>query len=147
MAIDCKSCSTDKPKSITAKTSLLSALLVVIIPKCSICVMAYSSAIALCGGQSFYHQQNNWVSYIPIFLSALISILIIKNWKGQRSLFALTLSLIGLSMVVLSHQLVISPTFYNIGSALLFISVWFNSNLTHTLQLIGQKIFKRELHA
>ncbi len=144
MAIDCKSCSTEKPTITNIKTSLLSALLVVIIPKCSICVMAYSSAIALCGGESFYHQSNNWVSYIPLFLSALIVTLIVKNWRGTRSILALTLALSGLLMIVGSHQLIIASHYYEIGSVLLFISVWFNSNLLHTIQLIQRRFRKEE---
>ena len=147
MSIDCKACESPTKKKATSGTSLLSALLVVIIPKCSICVMAYSSAIALCGGEAFYHAENNWVSYIPIALSMLIVGLIIKNWRGNRSTYALILSIIGLAMIILSHQLIIDSTYYNIGSALLFVAVWFNSNLLHTIQLFRSKMTSKEIHA
>lgn len=147
MANDCRSCTTEKPDKVNIRTSFLSALLVVILPKCSICVMAFSSAIALCGGDAIYHQSNNWVSYIPIGLSALICGLIIKNWRGVRSYYAIALAWIGLTMVISSHQLLIDPSFYNIGSGLLFIAVWFNSNLLHTIQLFRSKINKKEIHA
>lgn len=148
MAIDCNVCNTTNAKGLDKKASFFSVLLVILIPKCSICVMAYSSAIAVCGGESLYMNSNNWVSFIPLLLSGLIIALIIKNWKGSKSIFAIVLGLIGFSMVLLSHQLILSSVFYDLGSIFLLLSVGLNSNLPHVLAFLQSRIRKeRKVHA
>ena len=144
MANDCKSCSTNNTHRRDAHSkSFISAFLILILPKCSICVMAYSSAIALCGGDFFYHQSNNWVSYIPLFLAVSICLMILGNWRGQRSYFALLLAISGTVLIVLAHQLILTSIFYDIGTALLFLGIWFNSNLLHVIQWL-REYFKNE---
>ena len=71
----CTSCKTTEKPKVIERSSWLSAFLVIIIPKCPFCVMAYTSAITMCGGTDMYFAENNWVSYIPILLGAIIILL------------------------------------------------------------------------
>ena len=118
----CNQCVPQDKKKIVESSSFLSALFVIIIPKCPICVMAYTSAITICGGENMYLSQNNWISYIPIFLSVMILGMILWNRRGVRTWMALITALVGSGMIILAHQLIIEPNFYNYGSILLFLA-------------------------
>ena len=85
----------------------------IVLPKCPFCVMAYSSAITMCGGPSMYLSGNNWVSYIPLLLGVVIISMILLNRRGIRTYYALLIGAIGFLMILLTHQLVIESVFYN----------------------------------
>lgn len=122
------------------KTSFLSALLVIIIPKCPFCIMAYSSAITVCGGQDMYLHSNNWVSYIPIFLALMVNGILLFNYKGRKTVLAIATSLLAFAMILGAHQTIISSEYYNIGSILLLLSIWFNGSFFHFLNTIAKKV-------
>lgn len=140
MQDSCNTCSTNTKSKVANRSSFLSVLFVIILPKCPFCIMAYTSAITMCGGHDMYMATNNWVSYIPIALAVIINGLIIYNWKGSRTSFALFLSLTGLVFVSLAHQLILSSDFYNYGTAFLFVAIWFNSNLVSFINTIIEKL-------
>lgn len=125
----CTSCITDTKKQVSTASSFFSALMVILIPKCHLCVMAYTSAITMCGGPSMYSQSNNWMSYIPLGLGLFIIGVILYNYKGVRSGIAAALAIIGFLFILLTHQLMIDPEFYNWGTGLMFTAIWLNSNM------------------
>lgn len=108
--------------------SYLSTFLVILIPKCPFCIMAYTSAITVCGGQDVYLSQENWVSYIPLLLALLILFLLAFNRKGVRTLYALVIVMTGFIFLVLTHQLILPPSFYNIGAGMLLAGIWVNGS-------------------
>ena len=124
--------------SLFTKSSLLGGLLVVIIPKCPLCIMAYTSAITMCGGDDMVMAHNNWLSYVPLALSALIIGLIAYNRKGTRTWFALAIALVATGLITATHQMWLGAQFYNYGTILLFFAIWLNSNYIHTLRYFRQ---------
>jgi len=110
------------------KISFLSSLMIMILPKCAFCVMAYSSAIAMCGGPDMYLKENNWASYIPLGLSVIIISMLFLNWRGSRTKYALTIAIIGFGFILLTHQLFFDSFYYYIGAGLLFFGIWFNGS-------------------
>ena len=140
MTHDCSKCESKKRISLSTKSSVLGGLLVVLIPKCPLCIMAYTSAISMCGTDAMVTSGNNWLSYVPIALSALIVGLIAFNRKGTRSWFALAIALAATGLILATHQMWLSPDFYNYGTILLFFAIWLNSNYVHTLRFIQQKL-------
>ncbi len=125
------------------KSSWLSALLVIIIPKCPFCVMAYSSAITICGGSDMYFSENNWVSFIPVVMAALIVLFIMLNHRGNRTYYAMTVAFAGFVMVALTHQLVIDPAFYNVGATILFGAIWMNGSFLFFFSTIEGFIMRK----
>lgn len=120
----CNSCSTKKP--IPSNSSWISALLIIILPKCPFCVMAYSSAITMCGTSSLYMTGNNWVSFIPLGLSVMIIFTILFNWRDNRTLWSLIIASVGLALILGAHQLIVPAYAYDWGTGLMFMAIFYN---------------------
>lgn len=125
----CSSCHSATKNKLGTSSSFLSGILVILIPKCHLCVMAYTSAVTMCGGPSMYMQSNNWMSYIPLVMGLFIIGVIQWNYKGIRSAYATGIAVVGFLLILLTHQLIIAPEFYHWGTALMFIAIWLNSNM------------------
>lgn len=129
MPSHCKKCNTTRKVYTFRNSSFFSAILIILIPKCPLCIMAYSSAITICGGQDIYMSSNNWVSYIPLVLAVAVIFMIAFNQKGLRTWLAITFALISTLLIVFSHQLMIPSGFYNVGGVGLLMAIWINGNL------------------
>lgn len=125
----CNKCNSRAPARKTTSLSIWSTLLIVLLPKCPLCVMAYSSALTICGGESIYMQSNNWLSFFPIALALVIVGLIARNYRGGRTLVALGLAGLGSVAILLVHQLILPPLFYDLSAALLFLAIWLNGSM------------------
>ena len=145
MAGSCSSCVKDSAPKAVHRTSLISTLLVIIIPKCPLCIMAYTSAVTMCGGPDMYFAENNWVSYIPILLSFLVSAMILFNRKGLITLAALSVALAGTALVILTHQLVLAPGWYHAGTVLLILAIWMNGSFRSFTNAIWKLIKRLEV--
>jgi len=128
MRTDCKKCYSFRRLSAYRGTSYISTLLIILIPKCPFCIMAYTSAITMCGAQDLYLNSNNWVSYIPLLLSGVIITMIMLNNRGVRTIFSGVIAFVGFLMILFTHQLFLPANFYNWGTILLVVAIWTNSN-------------------
>ena len=138
---NCSACEVKKEENtLNSSMSIGSFLLMVILPKCPFCIMAYSSAITLCGGQDYYLSQNNWVSYIPSILSLIIIFLIARRNKGIKTYWSLTLATLGFLLIELAHQTYLSQEFYTFGTILSFLAIWLNGSLVAFTKQLGQLI-------
>ncbi len=140
----CTKCKSQSKLNLKLKSSFMSSLLIIVIPKCPFCVMAYSSAVTMCGGKSLYMSQNNWISYIPLILSAVILYILVRNYRGQRTLAALVLAAFGSAMLIAVHQLAISSSFYNLGAALIIFAIWLNGSLLSFVSNLKNRIESRK---
>lgn len=124
-------CNGQKEASKYKHTSLFSLLLIIILPNCPFCIMAYTSAITMCGGPDIYLAENNWASVVPIILSVLIIGMIALNSRGQRTYVAMLLAILGSLLILGVHQLYLEESFYYIGTFLLFFGIWVNSSFIY----------------
>ena len=140
MPSTCKNCNTNRKVYTFRNSSFFSAILIILIPKCPFCIMAYSSAITICGGQDIYMNSNNWVSFIPLVLSVVVLGMIFLNQRGIKTWIALSIALLSATLIVLSHQLIVPSTFYNVGGIGLLMAAWLNGNLWSFIHQVVQKI-------
>ena len=134
--INCSKCIDILKEHRNIGTSLIGTFFIAIIPKCSFCIMAYSSAIAMCGGSDLYMEDNNLASYIPLILSALVLILIAAKPKGIKTKIALGISIIGSLLILGVHQTWIIPELYYPGNFLIFMGVWVNGSFFNLIKKI-----------
>ncbi len=140
MPSHCKKCNTTRKVYTFRNSSFFSAILIILLPKCPFCIMAYSSAITICGGQDIYLSSNNWISFIPLALAVVVFSMIVLNRKGRRTWIAAIVALISAFLIVLSHQLIISASYYNIGGVGLLIAAWINGNLVAFTHHLARKL-------
>ncbi len=102
--------------------------------------MAYTSALTICGGESMYMAENNWLSYFPIILALITTGLIARNHRGGRTYVALVMATLSTLVIVLVHQLVIPSFYYNVAAAMLFLAIWLNgSMISFVSTFVGMK--------
>ena len=110
--------------------SFLTTLLLIVIPKCPFCVMAYSSSILL-----FFDIKGSaimpYVIHFKPILGALVLLLILFNYKGKKTLIAMGIALIALSFLLLSSY---AGTFifpdWVLYCTFLF-AAWYNGNFQY----------------
>ncbi|MDH3649554.1 MAG: hypothetical protein OEQ53_07715 [Saprospiraceae bacterium] len=113
--------------------SWLPAILLAVLPKCPLCIFSYSSAITLCSGRTLYDSAS--FSGLPIFvcLAALVILTFVINWRGRRTLIALSLAAIGILLLAASIFFQgISASFY-FGVVTLMVGCFANANLMYFL--------------
>jgi len=114
--------------------SLLSSVLIILLPKCSLCVTAYAGAVAMCSGKSLMDKMGSFGHVLSLVLGLVIVISIVSNGRGWRTIMSLALVVIALLLIGLTQAQWIVETFYYVGSLLLFIGIWVNGSLFYILR-------------
>jgi len=109
--------------------SLLSGLGFALVPKCSFCIFAYSSAITMCSGAKLQEDGlfKNELLYINIGLLIFTLGIILINYKGIKTIFS-AIILIAAGSTLLFSNTVSYPFLFYLGSFLLLFSVWVNGS-------------------
>ncbi len=139
----CKCNSPHKVKGRGRPLSALAGLLIVILPKCPFCILAYSSAITLCSGAKVYNHAPNWASWISVGLAALTLFLVLWNYKGRRTIFAAALVLSGAYFIISSELQTGELSAYYLGAALLLGGVWVNGSFRYVLLRWARPLWQR----
>jgi len=121
-----------KMKLSHSKGSWLSLLLIAILPKCPFCVMAYSGAVTLCSGKMYPNAHTESV-YFLLILGLVITVSILLNYRGRRTLVSLSLVLIGVASMMLSQVVWYSEVGYYYSVLLIFIAIWNNGSLHYLI--------------
>lgn len=122
----------------TARTAVkknfpvLSAILLVILPKCPFCIMAYSSTIMLCGNNTVSIYQQHHQSPLTILLTSVCCLVIIAglllNFQGRRTKLALAVSLPGMMVIMSTVVFGGGQYLYYLGVLFIIAAVWLNGN-------------------
>lgn len=140
MARSCTKCTTKDEVPVVQGSSFLSTFLIIIIPKCPFCVLAFSSAISVCGGEMVYMNSNNWASYIPMALSAFTIAMVLLNKNGKRTTASILVAFIGTAMIVGAIELILDSAYYTLGSVLLIMAVWLNGSFLSLISFLKNRV-------
>lgn len=132
-----------KPNKTVGRTSgsvsFLSTLLIILLPKCPLCVTAYMSAILL-----FFDIDNGELA--PILMHAkpvlgiVILIMILINYKGQKTILSATIAGIVTVLIFLNNYFYIAVmTDWILYAAFLF-AIWYNGNFEYFFRFIRSRI-------
>ncbi len=115
------------------RLNMWAGVLIVVLPKCSLCVMAYSSTLIMCSGRSVIRETN---SFGMVILGLLIAILfwgISRNYRGERTVLALLMAAAGTLIIFFSQVGLIGDQLYYAGCGLTFFAIWLNGSFFHVM--------------
>lgn len=135
-----------KPDAANGSMSFLSTILLILIPKCPLCLTAYMSALVL-----FFDME--YATLVPVLLHTkpimglVIIAMILLNRKDKRTVISLALAGLALTFLVLK-------TYYNLGTfmpewiiyiAFIF-AIWYNGNFQYFYRFVrfgkkGEAVF------
>jgi hypothetical protein len=137
-----ESCDKCTPTSFNKIPSFLS-FLVLILPKCPFCFVAYTSAMTMCGSSTLISQHIDWAAYLSIALAAIVIFCIARNYRGKGTLRALLLALTGITMVAMGIFLPKNINSYYIGSILLLFAAYYNGSGFKPLNKVFNHLLSR----
>jgi hypothetical protein len=101
--------------------------LILLLPKCPFCIVAYTSSMAVCGAPSIVHHQTDWGAWLSIGLALICLFSIARNYRGPGTRTALWLAGLGLVLLCVGLFLPNAMLAYYLGGAILFLSSFYNS--------------------
>jgi hypothetical protein len=148
MSIDNKHCGCTTHNKVRIKNPhypFLGSLLIVLLPKCPFCIMAYTSAITVCSAKSMSGYSPQWTSWISILLATLTFLIVAWNYKGRKTIVACALILVGVLLITQSELFSGLLTGYYWGSGLLILGVWVNGNFSSAVSMFASRTEKNAL--
>lgn len=140
---DCRPCKKKKTVAQRKKQlGWLTTILLVILPKCPFCVMAFSGTLILCGkagGVSESASSSSTSIFITSFFCLLVLLSIFFNYRDARTKYALLLAAAGSAMIMYSVSIGGGHPLYYTGVVFVFIGVWMNASLLFIISRITGK--------
>ncbi|MEM6724377.1 MAG: hypothetical protein AAF598_10090 [Bacteroidota bacterium] len=136
------SCSCTARTDRSAKRSafpVLTGIFIAVLPKCPFCILAYSSAITMCGVNGHIPA---WTSWISIALAVLTLLFVLLNNRGRRTILAAVLVIAGSLFIIHSEMISGSMENYYLGASLLLAGVWTNASLLYFLRKLKGQLIK-----
>lgn len=136
----CNSCKEGNKHTakIPKKAGLISNILLFLLPKCPLCVMAYSSSLVLCSKEEVIVSNQIHSSLgstlITVFFCMVVLVSIFLNFKDNRTKYALLLAFGGSMMIVASTIISLGPGVYFSGTAFIFFAIWLNGSLYYYIK-------------
>jgi hypothetical protein len=124
--------------------SLLSTILLILIPKCPLCLTAYMSAMVL-----FFDIENEQL--VPILLHGkpvlgmLILLMILLNFRGKRTLISLGIASVAMIFLLLKtyYATTLLPDWL-LYSVFIF-AIWHNGNFQYFFRFIRYRLQKKAI--
>ncbi len=133
-----KTNTTKKIAAANGSMSFVSTLLLILIPKCPLCLTAYMSAIVL-----FFDVK--YETLVPILhntkpvMGMLIILMILLNRKDKRTVISLGIAGTGLCLIVLKtyYTIILVPD-WMVYTAFIF-AIWYNGNFQYFVRFLKSK--------
>jgi hypothetical protein len=125
-----------------SRASVAGNVLLVLMPKCSFCVMAYTSTALLCTREETIVASSVHASPLTIAITSILCLLILGgillNRRGRRTWIALGVALTGMAMMLASVTLGGGEIVYYAGNAAIFAAVWINGSFLYLWKQLKQ---------
>ena len=125
-----------------AHASLFGNILLVLMPKCSFCVLAYTSTMLLCTKDETLVASSRHASPITIAITALLCLYILGgvllNRRGRRTRLAMAVVLSGMALMMTSVVRGGGEALYYSGNLLVFAGIWMNGSFLYVWRQLRQ---------
>jgi hypothetical protein len=140
---DCHSAAVrDWKQDVPSRASLAGNLLLVLMPKCSFCMLAYTSTALLCTREETIVASSLHASPLTIFITSILCLLILggilMNRRGRRTWIALGIALTGMAMMLASVTRGGGEALYYAGNAAIFAAIWANGSFVYLWNQLKQ---------
>jgi hypothetical protein len=115
-------------------------LVVLLLPKCPFCVVAYTSSMAICGAPSLTEHHTDWGAWLAIGLAVLCLGSIARNYRGAGTRTAIVMAFVGICLLVTGLFIPNAMGWYYAGAALLFLSSFYNGRGYRWAVVIGHRL-------
>ena len=120
---------------------MLTTALLVLLPKCPFCILAYSSTVMMCGKDSFFADVRQHQSGLTIGITASLSLLVLLsiafNYRDRRSLWSLVIVAVGGSLAIWSTVSGGGEYLYYAGVSMIALGVWLNGSLLYVWRRVS----------
>lgn len=134
-----KKISTKSADKLNGISSFMTTLLIILLPKCPLCIGAYAGAALL-----FFDVEGSQLApyfvHIRPILGVAILVLILMNNKGRKTLIAASISALALILLMLSTYLSVDVVPLWILYIAFVLSIWFNGNFEYFFRYLRVKI-------
>jgi hypothetical protein len=132
---DCKAKKSVRPAK---SPGIWSGFLLLLIPKCPFCFMAFSSVMVFCGGKGAVNGSRTFFSATTLILTAIFCVTallsIIIYYRSSRGKYSLMLAIPGIIELILSVTLIGGLMLYYTGALMLMAGLLRNSGLWPFIQ-------------
>ena len=143
---DCGPCKYKQKATPKKNISLVSGILLALVPKCPFCFMAFSSTMFLCDEDGTHISQRTFASpatlNVTLFFCAVTILCIILNYRDNRTAFAIALATAGSTLIILSVTSTGGLPLYYFGVLMVFAGVWLNASLLYFIRKIKNSFNK-----
>lgn len=115
--------------------SFLSTLLIILLPKCPLCITAYMGAILLFFDVD-YGQIAPFLQHAKPILGVLIITMILLNFKGKRTIISVGIATVAAVFIILKSYFYIDLLEDWILYAGFILAIWYNGNFIHFFRFI-----------
>lgn len=141
------SCNSCKRKSFidTSQSGILATLVLIILPKCPFCVLAYSSTVALCSINPTLDpgDQHNPTSLLVVGLSAIAILFSIKNKvNSTQKKLPYLISTLGLSLIILTLVFHLGGVLYYFSIGIVLLGIWINGSFHSFTRFVASAFIK-----
>jgi hypothetical protein len=113
-------------------------------PKCSFCVLAYTSTILLCTKDETLVASSQHASPLTIAITAVLCLFILGgvllNRRGRRTRLALAVVLSGMAIMMTSVVRGGGEALYYTGNLLVFAGIWMNGSFLYVWRQLRQAL-------
>ena len=139
-ADNCPACRELSHKKHMGKFPVFTGIIIALIPKCPFCILAYTSAVSVCGSAQLSQHSPVWTSWISGLLALLTLAFVALNYKGKKTLLALAIILAGTGLIFWSELQSGALTQYQWGASLLILGVWLNGSFLYFMRKVKNLI-------
>lgn len=122
----CRVYKTTQKQSTRPWFASISGLLLLLLPKCPFCVVAYTTSMAICGAPALTEHHTDWGAWLSLGLAAICLFSIARNYRGPGTRLALCIATLGVILLLTGLYTPHALLWYYIGAALLFLGSLYN---------------------